>query len=66
MSANTVQNDWERRETLEELKDVSRLAEEMAQRLVLETHGESYIDATELLAMLHQVRGKVDLLAKDG
>lgn len=57
-------DNWERRETLEELRDVARLAEEMAQRLVIETHGESYIDATELRALLHQVRAKVELLAK--
>lgn len=58
--------DWERRETLEELMDVTRLAEEMAQRLVFETHGELYNDAVELRVLLHQARAKAELIKGAG
>ncbi len=58
--------DWERRETLEELMDVTKLAEEMAQRLVSETQGESYNDAVELRILLHQARVKVELMKDEG
>jgi hypothetical protein len=61
MSANEMDN-WERRETIEELLDIARLAEEMAQRLVLETHGKLYNDAVEFRALLHQARVKAELI----
>ena len=53
---------WERRETLEELMDVTRLAEKVAQRLVSETHGKSYDDSIELCKLLQKARAKADFL----
>lgn len=61
MATNEI-DDWERRETLEELLDITRLAEEIAQRFVLETHGELYGGAVELRALLHQARAKAALM----
>ncbi len=40
--------EWERRETLEELMDITRLAEKVAQRLLSETHDKSYDDSFKI------------------
>lgn len=53
---------WERRETLEELMDVTRLAEKVAQRLVCETHGKSYDDSVELCELLRKARARAEFL----
>ena len=65
MPANESEN-WERQETLEELTDAIRLAEEMAQRLVFETHGRLYDDAVELRSRLHQARAKAESMKNEG
>ena len=55
---------WERRETLEELVDVNRLAEKVAQRLAYETHGQSYDDSVEICLLLQRARSKAEYLLK--
>lgn len=44
----------ERRETIDELSDVIRIAQEMGRRLANETHGSPYAHVEELNRLLHQ------------
>ncbi len=53
---------WERRETSEELTVVIRLAQEMAQRLASETHGEMHDEVGQLGNLLRQARAKVEFI----
>lgn len=55
-------DEWERRETSEELTVVIRLAQEMAQRLANETHGDMYLEVGQLGNLLRQARAKVELI----
>lgn len=48
--------DGERRETIDELSDLLRVAQEMGRRLADETHGDSYPKVRELNELLHQAR----------
>lgn len=59
-SANN--EEWERRETSEELSVVIRLAQEMAQRLANKTHGGLHSEVATLGNLLHQARQKVELI----
>ena len=59
-------HEWERRETLEELMDVTRLAERVAQRLLSETHGKSYDDSVEICVLLRKARNKAEFLQQEG
>ncbi len=54
--------DWERRETSEELTVVIRLAQEMTQRLANETHGDMYLEVGQLGNLLRQARAKVEYI----
>lgn len=54
--------DWERRETSEELTIVIRLAQEMAQRLASETHGDLHSEVGQLGNLLRQARAKVEYI----
>jgi hypothetical protein len=56
---------WERRETIEELSDLLRLAEEVAQRLAHESHLESYNEAHQLLDTLHRARMAADAILRN-
>lgn len=58
--------EWERRETSEELTIVIRLAQEMAQRLATETHGEMYQEVGQLGNLLRQARAKVEYISAHG
>ncbi len=53
-------DEWERRETTEELTVVIRLAQEMAQRLAHETHGDMHEAVGQLGNLLRQARAKVE------
>ncbi len=55
-------DDWARRETSEELAVVIRLAQEMAQRLAHETHGDLHLEVGQLGNLLRQARAKVELI----
>lgn len=55
---------WERGETIEELSDLIRLAEEVAQRLAHESHRESYDEAHQLLDILHRARIAADTILR--
>lgn len=54
--------DWERRETSEELTVVIRLAQEMTQRLASETHGDMHLEVGQLGNLLRQARAKVEFI----
>jgi hypothetical protein len=54
--------EWERRETAEELAVVIRLAQEMAQRLASETHGVLHGEVVALGNLLRQARHKVEFI----
>jgi hypothetical protein len=55
---------WERGQTIEELNELVRFAEEVAQRLVEESHFESYDDAHSLLIILHRARLAAELIRR--
>lgn len=54
--------EWERRETSEELSVVIRLAQEMAQRLATKTHGGLHSEVASLGSLLHQARQKLEFI----
>ncbi len=54
--------EWERRETSEELSVVIRLAQEMAQRLATKTHGGLHSEVASLGSLLHEARQKVEFI----
>jgi hypothetical protein len=58
--------EWERRETVEELSIVIRLAQEMAQRLASKTHGSMHGEVAVLGDLLHQARVKIELINSSG
>jgi len=55
---------WEREQTIEELNDLIRLAEEAAQRLTHESHFDAYGEAHSLLDMLHHARAAADIIRR--
>ena len=58
----TNNEDWERRETSEELSVVIRLAQEMAQRLASKTHGGLHGEVASLGSLLHEARQKMEFI----
>lgn len=54
--------EWEQRETAEELTIVIRLAQEMAQRLASKTHGGLHGEVAVLGNLLHEARCKVEFI----
>jgi hypothetical protein len=54
--------DWERGQTIEELNELIRLAERVAQRLTHESHFEAYGEAHSLLDMLHRARAAAEVI----
>ncbi|WP_338845930.1 hypothetical protein V8J88_19650 [Massilia sp. W12] len=60
---SAVSEEWERRETSEELAVVIRLAQEMTQRLAAETHGEMFAEVGELGILLRKARDKVEYIS---
>lgn len=61
---NDTNETWERKETIEELNDLIRLAEEAAQRLAHESHFDSYGEAHQLLDILHRARIAADAILR--
>ena len=59
---HTNNEEWERRETSEELSVVIRLAQEMAQRLASKTHGGLHNEVAMLGSLLHEARQKVEFI----
>lgn len=61
-----MQNDetrnGERRETVEEMFALRRIAQKIGHRLAYETHGESYESVRELNELLHLARQKAELM----
>lgn len=56
---------WERAQTIDELNELIRLAEQAAQRLAHESHFESYSEARALLDMLHRARAAAEIIRRD-
>lgn len=54
--------EWERRETSEELAVVVRLAQEMTQRLASETHGVLHGEVMALGGLLRDARRKIEFI----
>jgi hypothetical protein len=54
--------DWEKSETIEELDNLLRIAQEMGHRLSCEVHGNLYDDVRELTELLHKTRNQADLV----
>lgn len=54
--------EWERRETSEELAVVIRLAQEMTQRLASESHGGLHGEVMALANLLREARRKVEFI----
>ncbi len=54
--------EWERRETSEELVGVGRLARVMAQRLAAETHGVLHGEVMALGSLLRDARRKIEFI----
>ncbi len=59
----TDKEEWERRETIEELSIVIRLAQEMAQRLASKTHGGLHGQVASLGNLLHEARIKMEAIS---
>lgn len=55
---------WEREQTIDELNDLIRLAEQAAQRLAHESHFEAYGEARALLDMLHRARTAAEIIRR--
>ena len=54
--------DWEKSETIDELDNLLRIAQEMGHRLSCEVHGNLYDDVRELTELLHKTRHQADLV----
>lgn len=55
---------WEQNETIEELDNLLRIAQEMGHRLSCEVHGDLYDDVRTLTELLHKTRNQADLVQK--
>ncbi|MDE3021418.1 MAG: hypothetical protein KGI54_06115 [Pseudomonadota bacterium] len=65
MTDNPIQ-DWEKRETIEELTDILHVAQEMGQRLSVESHGKAYDEVRRLAELLHQSRALAEKIRNHG
>ncbi|MDP1681785.1 MAG: hypothetical protein Q8L39_08415 [Burkholderiales bacterium] len=54
--------DWEKSETIDELDNLLRIAQEMGHRLSCEVHGDLYDDVRVLTELLHKTRNQADLV----
>lgn len=57
-------NEWEKSETIDELDNLLRIAQEMGHRLSSEVHGDLYDDVRALTELLHKTRSQADLIQK--
>lgn len=56
--------EWEKNETIDELDNLLRIAQEMGHRLSCEIHGDLYSEVRALTELLHQTRQQADLIQK--
>ena len=56
--------EWEKSETIDELDNLLRIAQEMGHRLSCEVHGDLYDDVRELTELLHKTRTQADVVQK--